>query len=520
MNISLLLHTLAHLKPIQIFYQSRYRLFRPSFHTVPYTGTAQKLSLPFLIPKGKCVQEQTFTFLNLSAPFISWNDTRQGMLWTYNLNYMDWLQQEDISWKEGEQWIDRFITDLPQNKIGLDPYPIALRGINWIKFITQHAESISKQKINSWNQSLYAQYQLLTQKLEYHLLGNHLLEDAYSLFFGALYFADISFYQKATKLLSSELNEQVLSDGAHYEQSPMYHCILLERLLDCYNLSIHNSIFKGQDSFTQLLKQKAQAMLGHLESILYEDKTYPLFNDSATGIAPLPRCLFRYASQLGIIWNRLPLEACGYRHFKNMVFEGFTDTGNLTATYQPGHSHADTFTYELRIKGNPFIIDTGISTYNKNQRRQLERSTKAHNTVVVSHQDSSEVWGGFRVGRRAHVTLHTDTSTCLEATHDGFGKKALHRRRFELNDNVFTITDNITSELPACSYIHFAPDVNVLSCDNQLLSTDKGIIRFDNAEAVEIRYGKTSTAYNCLRKTAIAVIHFKKHSTYHISLPE
>lgn len=33
--------------------------------------------------------------------------------------------------------------------------------------------------------------------------------------------------------------------------------------------------------------------------------------------------------------------------------------------YIPGHAHADTFNYELRIDGVPFIVDTGISTYNK-----------------------------------------------------------------------------------------------------------------------------------------------------------
>ncbi len=66
-------------------------------------------------------------------------------------------------------------------------------------------------------------------------MGNHLLEDAYSLFIAALYFKDDKFYRKSKKMLWQELKEQILPDGAHYEQSPMYHCILLDRLLDCYN---------------------------------------------------------------------------------------------------------------------------------------------------------------------------------------------------------------------------------------------------------------------------------------------
>ena len=49
---------------------------------------------------------------------------------------MDWLQQEDMTYENGAEWIDKFIDELSDNLVGLDPYPIALRGINWIKFIS------------------------------------------------------------------------------------------------------------------------------------------------------------------------------------------------------------------------------------------------------------------------------------------------------------------------------------------------------------------------------------------------
>lgn len=81
------------------------------------------------------------------------------------------------------------------------------------------------------------------------------------------------------------------------------------------------------------------------------------------------------------------------------------DVGDIKASYQPDHSHADTFNYELRIGGKPFVVDTGISTYDKTARRQYERGTAAHNTVMIGNKDSSEVWGGFRVGKRAKVRL-------------------------------------------------------------------------------------------------------------------
>ncbi|MBQ8307518.1 MAG: prenyltransferase, partial [Alistipes sp.] len=112
----------------------------------------------------------------------------QGALWAYNLNYMDWLGQENLEVEERAVWLDRFVQDLSTNRVGLDPYPIALRGINWVKFISTYWEQINPERRQRWLDSLYAQYELLTRKLEFHLLGNHLLEDLYSLFIAALFF--------------------------------------------------------------------------------------------------------------------------------------------------------------------------------------------------------------------------------------------------------------------------------------------------------------------------------------------
>ena len=51
----------------------------------------------------------------------------------------------------------------------------------------------------------------------------------------------------------------------------------------------------------------------------------------------------------------------------------------------------------------PVFVDTGVSTYEKNEKRQTERQTSAHNTVVINNEDQSQVWGGFRVAKRARV---------------------------------------------------------------------------------------------------------------------
>ena len=499
MNTSVFLHTIRHLRMTQVMYQLRYRMHKPGYRQLPApVTTAAVTDWTEWIGKGRCLTDDgMFRFLNITDSFHGWDSGRHGALWTYNLNYMDWLCQEGMTFAVGAEWIDRFIADMPTCRTGLDPYPTALRGINWIKFISRHKGEATPEQLGRWNDALYSQYRLLGRKMELHLLGNHLLEDAYSLFIGGVYFRDERMYRKACRLLRRELDEQILADGAHYEQSPMYHCILLDRLLDCLSVARHAGGLDGLREMRTFLAERATRMLGHLESICYADGTYPLFGDSAQGIAPAPCQLRDYGRRLGLTWQPLRLSACGYRHFRRGDMEAFVDVGNITATYQPGHSHADTLGFELRMGGKPFIVDTGISTYNKTPRRQYERSTEAHNTVTIEGRgSSSEVWGGFRVGRRARVTLLQDSGDMVRARHDGYAP-AVHERSFSVDDDGCTVTDTVTgTESRAHCRLHLAGDVTVVGRRGDSIVTDRGTLVVHGAAAVGIGTCRYSETYN------------------------
>ena len=503
MKYSLLWNTVRHLRGRQFLFQLLYRLHKPKFKSCRLSSSAYEaaqrhhLHTP-PIPKWRSYESEHFTFLNLKHEFAGWNFTGNGMLWAYNQNYFDFINQKEVDIGTACEWIDKFVEELSQKRIGLglDPYPIALRTINWINFFCLHPEALTKKRADS----LYSQYLLLAQKLEYHLLGNHLLEDAFSLTIGAYYFCDERMKRKGTRLLTHELKEQILPDGAHYEQSPMYHCILLDRLLDTYN-------------YTRLpeLVPFAQRMLGHLESICYKDGTWPFFGDAALGIAPTPKDIKDYARRLGINWQALPLKECGYRKMISERMEAFVDIGNIMATYQPGHSHADSLTFELHIDGKPFIVDTGISTYDKNERRQYERSTAAHNTVTSQYQNSSEVWGGFRVGKRCKVKCTKDEVQCIEAEHDGFG--SVHRRKFTINDNQFLISDFCEAER-CMAHLHFAPTTGEIYIDDNTIRTPLANIKITgNVTSIVLVDCEVSTEYNIKRKSKEVQISFTGECT-------
>ena len=469
MNIGLVLRTVAHLRPAQVLFQVLRRVHKARFKALAYPPVEVKPMVVEPAAKWQSYDGRRFAFLNIEDEFRGWNNTAHGMLWAYNQNYMDWLCQSGMTAAEGARWIDRFIADMPTNRVGLDPYPIALRAINWVKFFSRFPmESTAERR-----DSLYSQLRLLERKLEYHLLGNHLLEDAYALYIGSAYLKDSRMHGRASRLLRRQLREQVLSDGAHYEQSPMYHCILLDRLLDCINA--------GEGAFVcSVLKPAAERMLGHLESIVYADGTIPLLNDSAEGIAPEPAAIFAYARRLGLQWTPVALGECGYRKFNNTDVEAVVDVGNIKASYQPGHTHADSLSFELRLGGKPFVVDTGISTYDKTPRRQLERSTAAE--------------------------------------HDGFGALGMHRRSFSVDNDGFHMADHITKPTPATAYLHFAPGVEVAEHTAEKILTTAGVVSVVGADAVEISDGTVSYDYNRFEAVKIAAVHFKENLQITISL--
>ena len=249
-KIKLLINTVIHLRAIQIYYRfyyfSRKRLFRYNVEKRiihDFNPIVWKNRIDY--DNSYFKKENSFTFLNISHSFhdkINWNINQFGKLWTYNLNYFDFLNQEGMSKEIGINLINDYIKNDKTLKDGKEPYPISLRGINWVKFLSNNQ---FKDKLI--NNTLYFHYCILFENLEYHLLGNHLLENAFSLLFGAYYFQDEKLYNKSIDLLISELNEQVLEDGAHFELSPMYHQIILSRLLDGIQLIKLNSEWKKDE---------------------------------------------------------------------------------------------------------------------------------------------------------------------------------------------------------------------------------------------------------------------------------
>lgn len=468
----------------QAFYKVKHRCYHKSYvHQGPAaTSIAWHTPLQY---QNSWQEGNRFKFLNLEKSFetIDWNYADYGKLWTYNLNYFEFLNQKKIAAESGLLLIEDFIKKKASLKDALEPYPLSLRGINWVKFLSQH--KIIDPAINS---CLFNDFQRLKDNLEYHLLGNHLLENGFSLLFAAVYFRHDSFYRKGVQILKSELQEQILDDGAHFELSPMYHQIILHRTLDSIQLLKLNPWKK--DGLLEFLNTKASHMLGWLQTITYKNGDIPMVNDAAHGIAPTSKELFHYAEYLGLRWTKAILKDSGYRKWASEYFECLMDLGNIGPDYIPGHAHADTFNFELYVNGLPFIVDVGTSTYDKTSKRLLERSTESHNTIKVNGLNSSEVWGGFRVAKRAKIIALKEDDNNFTASHDGYKKLGIvHQRGFKCNEQEILIHDTLIGKaVEGTAYFHMHPAITNVVVKGQTFECPQlNLIMGFEGERIEVK---------------------------------
>lgn len=514
-RISLYYHTLRYLTFKQIYFQVIYRLKKTFFKQIPSEVSRsidpQLLNLlPSIASRKSYLGNRTFIYLNkpkIFAEKIDWEFSGFEKLWVYNLNYFDFLLQEEITEKDSIQLLDEFCDDIAQRKEGIEPYPISLRGINWIKFFTYNR--ITNPRYNS---ILYSHYRHLANNLEYHLLGNHLLENGFSLMFGAYYFKNERLYKKARRILIDELNEQILNDGAHFELSPMYHQIILFRLLDSINL-LKNNLWNHNDDLLIFLESKARKMLGWIKIITFSNDDIPMVNDSTGGITPDPFALLQYGRRLGLEAEDVSLSDSGYRMIRQQDFELFIDIGNIGPDYIPGHAHSDTFNFILYVKGLPVIVDRGISTYSKSPQRIIERSTESHNTVKVNDLEQSEVWASFRVGRRAKVIHINEQIGEISAIHNGYQHLLIkHQRTWQWEERKIKITDSILGEpmvQSGIAYFHFHPDV-IVQINNDLVTASNLTLSFTPNSSYTLHDYDFAEGFNLTKKAKKLKVSFSR----------
>jgi len=484
-NLSRTLRTVRHLRFTQILSRFRYLVERKMmFKSFRYAGLCAPIRRADPPPVehaqsgGECdieriergfIKQLNWDFkIGYQQPNWLLGRCTHQRLWTATLHYHGWLSKlvrlkEESKANKAEElcrhylsdWIARCALDKEGARdLAWNSYAIATRIAEWVAI---HAvlgrRSTWLDFEPQFLSSLYQQVAYLHSHLEYDLRANHLMRDAVGLARAGRFFEGKQprrWLNTATKLATEQAAEQVLSDGGHFERSPMYH---LEVMRDIYSLA---KLVEDKDARKQLIDTWLR-MAEFANWMRHPDGNIPLLNDATFNGTHSPADVLALGRGLSVECDTSSRR--GGKHFADtgiIVWHGtpwclFFDVGPLGPDFQPGHGHADTLTLECSYKGTRLFVDPGTHSYDLDERRRYDRSTEAHNTVAIDSTDSSEVWHIFRVGRRAYpLDVYAKFAGGVfeaSAGHDGYSYlsgRPKHFRRVECGpDTPLSISDRI-----------------------------------------------------------------------------
>ncbi len=507
--------TISQLKLRMIFYRVYGRTLRTIIRLIPVKQADELLSsinklignkyqaykLPEFIPlqanyliKSKCYVESSLIIngqigaINEVTPVLSdkgisfddWDHSNRSLLFRFNLNYFEWLWQLESNVTEDEfvNVVSRYLQSWTFHcktfdAIKWSPYVISLRMIVLIDLHNRHRLDSDIDK--SIMRQIILSYRILKGLKEYDVEGNHLIKNLKALIIADCYFGNSKSLNRHLNELKNTCNYQILKDGAHYERSMSYHVQVLSDLIDIHNALTKYDSATGKAShlvtwMTQIINRMHQWLLDSISPTgepwavndcfrIDPDLIQLITNYCDREIIPHLKSDGRGLSNLDIASpDRLKQpEYSGYFTYRpydqtksklSLLF----DVGNPCPKELPAHSHADTFNVLLYFDQTPILCDTGVSTYEAGLRRSYERSSRAHNTVTIDNENSTQVWGSFRAGRKAQVTVENSDENnnviSICAHHDGFSHLSgapVHTRQIQLhkNENKLKIFDTI-----------------------------------------------------------------------------
>jgi hypothetical protein len=327
---------------------------------------------------------------------------------------------------------------------------VAMRALSWIWVLHFCGDTLPKDMLGTL---LLEHGVAISQNLSTYFAPNtHILGEAVALHAVGLALGRASWIKRGASIVDRELKAQVLDDGFHFELSLYYHLYALDMF------TFHAALRENPAHFQPVLSKMARVM-GLLQS---QDGVFPLIGDDDGGRFFHPygvrRQFARTIATPGDFCEHLASSGLSVfrRGHAHVTFDcgGFSRGG-------AGHSHADSLSLTLRVRGQDVLVDPGTYTYVADRRaRDWFRGTSAHSTIRLGGQDQADPVNPFRWENKPRVR-RTETSAWRAAAECSY-RDWVHTRsvdwssqqRLQIRDNVAgpqgcgTLQQNWHSALP------------------------------------------------------------------------
>lgn len=432
---------------------------------------------------------------------------------------------------------------------------IGIRCISWIfaDQIFRRSPAYDKETRDRMHRHLYSQALHIAEYLsdigktgrDHRLIGA-----AAALAFITLHYPEwknsAQWQEQAFKVLWPAFDEQIYSDGMHFESSFGYHLLVAEFM---------TLLFAEMRRKNKAIPSKAHVLLEKMVTVLrlarLPDDTLPNINDNDDSTAlplaqSLPQrlqCLFAAAATLYErpdfkvaakgIFNLGAFLMLGERGAEDLriVPEYAEDFPLLTQFKEShlyilrhkddyillknnpdpypksGHNHADQLHMILIMNKKPVLIDAGTFRYHDDRGyRNALRSTAAHNTITVDLKGQATPEGNFDWDKTTRTgfgdTFENDDMVLIDAQHDSYHNLGVSHRRLILwmkKDESCIVIDQLQGQRSHYfeQFWHFTPQARLESYKGhnyRLFNTDglAAHIRFcggDDKDQVEIVNG-------------------------------
>ena len=477
----------------------------------------------------------------------------QAYLLTNNLKYpLEFKNQI-------EDWIKKNPVEMSVNwACTMD---VAIRACNWIIgyyfFKDCPKNKINKGFLIKYNKALYLHGKYIFDNLEKapQYNGNHYLSDLAGLIWLGLYFKNFKYDKEnaknnpkmwldfGLKEFEKEMKNQVNSDGADYEASTAYHCLVTELFLFTSILCSKNNI-----TFPEEYMDKLEKMIEFIMNITKPNGYIPLLGDMDNGrfvvlydFGNTDKRDFKYLVALGGEYfnrddfkyyysnnnNQTPIwcfeniakikekqlvsvrskayKDSGYYILRNDKIYIIIKCGPNGMNGNGGHTHNDQLSFELNVFGKDFIIDPGTYVYTADFKlRNLFRNTSMHNTLQVGNieQNNFEDKELFRINNETNAQLLDFSDDYFRGRHYGFMEKAgiIAEREVKLEDNKIIINDFIIEDSGNIGYkkyirFYLDKDVKIEKKPGYLILINKKIkIKLFNLQKNEYKIEKSWVA--------------------------
>lgn len=366
---------------------------------------------------------------------------------------------------------------------------VALRAMNLVAAfeVFRHSSRLDEKKLAGLL-ALFDQHgTFIRRNLEFSYLAtsNHYLSDVTGLVWLGLMLPELrqagAWRDFGLREMLSEMDKQVLDDGADFESSTGYHRFVLELFLYTFIMCRANAVAIDDRYWSKL-----HAMLEYTRVYLRPDGYAPLVGDSDSGqVLPARRRSgddHAYVLALGAVVFKDPNLKLPDREMPDEVFwilgeqgvatyraldsspalevsRSFLDAGthilrdgdlylllnasNAGVNGRGSHGHNDALSIEVSACGRAFIVDPGSYVYKADlKERHRFRSTAYHSTIQIDEreQNTTAEHLPFVIGDEAHpYASGCETGSDVDyvaAKHYGYTRfppPVVHRRTVKFN---------------------------------------------------------------------------------------